>query len=333
MISASSTAAIIPSASASNGLDLLFAASQMTTSAPSDHRQSVPVVYHPHAGTTSTVVSSVGGGGDISNPIVDDGGGDDPTNPITEAHSRSFVQVLMDILSNTYLSSIICWLPDGQSFLIADQKNFEKIVLPSYFRTSLFNSFVRKLNRWGFRRIKRTGYASSFSHDLFVRDKPWLCISMRCQSKPSYKKLRISKVNGDVRRFSLVSSPITFAAVHSPTSSALCSKTNTTNVTLSVTESSPNETTPPSPNSMSNPHERNLFFATIPQKEQRESQLLLTQMRQRQHLQIELQHLNSMAALTNEALTQRYYNISSVTPYSDSPERRNLFCNEQSETS
>eukprot|EP00985_Skeletonema_marinoi_P021739 scaffold13485_cov126-Skeletonema_marinoi.AAC.1 len=68
-------------------------------------------------------------------------------------------------------------------------------VVPStitvYFRrVALFHSFIRKLNRYGFRRIKGSckGEESSFAHNNFVRDKPWLCLEMNCKSKPSYHK-------------------------------------------------------------------------------------------------------------------------------------------------
>eukprot|EP00984_Skeletonema_dohrnii_P014807 scaffold6297_cov61-Skeletonema_dohrnii-CCMP3373.AAC.1 len=87
------------------------------------------------------------------------------------------------------------WLPDGFSFIIADKQRLSDEILPKYFRQALLNSFVRKLNRWGFRRIKSRckGEESSFAHINFIRDKPWLCSKMRCQSKPSYHKASSAK--------------------------------------------------------------------------------------------------------------------------------------------
>mmetsp|Transcript_23482 Transcript_23482/g.33543 ORF Transcript_23482/g.33543 Transcript_23482/m.33543 type:complete len:483 (+) Transcript_23482:44-1492(+) len=104
---------------------------------------------------------------------------------------KSFPQILHEILATTECQSILHWLPNGFSFLIADKQRFSSEILPEYFRGALLDSFIRKLNRWGFRRVKSRskGDESSFAHKNFVRDKPWRCMKMRCKSKPTYHKL------------------------------------------------------------------------------------------------------------------------------------------------
>ena len=187
---------------ASNGLDLLFAASQLTSiiGGGGDYsHQHHPVMPVNDFGYLHVNYENMTMKRNIAAITASSSDADDLSSIVRRSQtSKSFAQILMDIL-NTHDNdpSIICWLPDGLSFLIADHKRFEKELLPKHFRGSLFNSFVRKLNRWGFRRLKRSGQASSFAHDLFIRDKPWLCARMKCHSKPNFRKVT-AKVNDDI---------------------------------------------------------------------------------------------------------------------------------------
>ena len=55
---------------------------------------------------------------------------------------------------------------------------------PSMFREAKFESFSRRLNRWGFRKAYTPGFSHViFSHDLFHRDQPDLCKAMNGRSK------------------------------------------------------------------------------------------------------------------------------------------------------
>jgi hypothetical protein len=44
-------------------------------------------------------------------------------------------------------SQAVQWLPDGPGFVIRNQKQFEQL-LPKYFDTCIFQSFLRRLNRY-----------------------------------------------------------------------------------------------------------------------------------------------------------------------------------------
>ena len=118
-----------------------------------------------------------------------------PSLDADASKTMSFPQILHGIISTPECQSIIYWLSDGFSFIIADKQRLSDEILPKYFRQALLNSFIRKLNRWGFRRIKSRckGEESSFAHINFIRDKPWLCLKMRCESKPSYHKASFAK--------------------------------------------------------------------------------------------------------------------------------------------
>mmetsp|Transcript_12148 Transcript_12148/g.18222 ORF Transcript_12148/g.18222 Transcript_12148/m.18222 type:complete len:338 (+) Transcript_12148:90-1103(+) len=326
---------VMSGAVTSTGLDLLFAASQLTTTSsggadPNDHhRPSLPVNNVQYSYPPPRDAASTSNNQDVAAPSNNDGG--DVYSPVVDNSAKSFVQLLMDILNvpDPDHASIICWVPDGKSFLIADQERFETELLPTYFRGSMFNSFVRKLNRWGFRRLKRTGHASSFAHDLFVRDKPWLCGRMRCQSKPNFKKVP-TKVTDDVRQSAFdaatdVAIPPCVDVQHAApsTSSGLYSNINVTQP-LSTLQPPLSTTVPFDVTKIpSSPIEerlrRELLLASITQMQQRP----LAQMPQLQMNPNQLQYLNNISALTDEALAPRYLQPSSMSQYTRDLLRRN----------
>jgi len=59
-----------------------------------------------------------------------------------------------------------------------------KNILPKYFREAKFESFSRRLKRWGFRKVYTTGLSQIiFSHDLFRNGRPDLCKIMNGREK------------------------------------------------------------------------------------------------------------------------------------------------------
>jgi hypothetical protein len=150
----------------SNGLDLLFAAAeqrQQTTAAPPSGRA---------VSDCGSSISSLSEVDVVSHPS--------PTKIF-------FPEVLMDMLNNNQrYASIIAWVPDGNSFVIKSRHEFKEKVLPLYFKSN-FDSFLRKLKRWGFEKdkVNRRGDPSiQFSHRYFRRDDSGLCLRMRCKSGP-----------------------------------------------------------------------------------------------------------------------------------------------------
>ena len=96
----------------------------------------------------------------------------------------NFAEKLHSVLSNTDCRHAIAWLPSGRSFCITDQEEFVKNILPKYFREAKFESFSRRLKRWGFRKVYTTGLSQIiFSHDLFHRDNSQLCRVMNGREK------------------------------------------------------------------------------------------------------------------------------------------------------
>jgi len=85
---------------------------------------------------------------------------------------------LMEVLSNDNHSDVISWVEHGESFMIHDRKKFVTSVMPNYFKQTKFESFMRKLSRWGFRKEKHGPAAGAYYHGLFKRDNPELCLQM-----------------------------------------------------------------------------------------------------------------------------------------------------------
>ena len=81
----------------------------------------------------------------------------------------------MQLLSENNFEEIISWLPHGHSFLIYDKKKFTETILPIYFKGTKYESFTRKLNRWGLTRTAKGTETGAYSNKVSLL----LCV---CQS-------------------------------------------------------------------------------------------------------------------------------------------------------
>jgi hypothetical protein len=93
--------------------------------------------------------------------------------------THSFPEKLMHLLDSKKGKESMCWLPDGKAFAISP-RNFAQNILPKYFEGAKLESFTRKLNRWGFKRVTDGESPGSFTyqHPLFRRGFPTLCRGM-----------------------------------------------------------------------------------------------------------------------------------------------------------
>ncbi|KAL7515860.1 hypothetical protein ACHAWX_000933 [Stephanocyclus meneghinianus] len=93
--------------------------------------------------------------------------------------SSNFASKLHAILANRNWNKTVTWLTSGKAFCIMDKEEFTQKILPKYFRESKFESFSRRVKRWGFRKVSTTGtHQLIYYHDLFQRDRPDLCVLM-----------------------------------------------------------------------------------------------------------------------------------------------------------
>jgi hypothetical protein len=92
--------------------------------------------------------------------------------PSNSRRKPSFADKLFAILSCKHLANIIMWLPSGKSFCILDKERFIEKVVPLYFREVQFDSFSRRLKRWGFCKVYTTGLKQvTFTHDMFQKNR------------------------------------------------------------------------------------------------------------------------------------------------------------------
>ena len=90
----------------------------------------------------------------------------------------------MSILCNEKYNNIISWSTDGRGFMIKKKRIFSDEILPIYFSRNLkYASFIRRLSRWGFQRIRRGPNMGLYHHPLFRKDNFELCLKMHCVQK------------------------------------------------------------------------------------------------------------------------------------------------------
>lgn len=189
-------AAVASQSSPSSGLDLLpsviesaAAGSTFLPSSPRHHSSSSSGTV---VSASSTAASSEDGVDGLSDAEASDAKPHRPSSASSSSangkmRSKTFPEVLMDILSHPDHTDIVGWLPHGRSFAIHDPAKFSSVILPKYFRKVIFRSFIRKLNRWGFRSVKRSvsRFESTFEHGSFQKDDPGMSARMFCKSNPA----------------------------------------------------------------------------------------------------------------------------------------------------
>eukprot|EP00591_Stephanopyxis_turris_P002591 CAMPEP_0195518138 /NCGR_PEP_ID=MMETSP0794_2-20130614/12344_1 /TAXON_ID=515487 /ORGANISM="Stephanopyxis turris, Strain CCMP 815" /LENGTH=241 /DNA_ID=CAMNT_0040647057 /DNA_START=246 /DNA_END=971 /DNA_ORIENTATION=+ len=116
----------------------------------------------------------------------------------------NFPEILMEMISSDEVHDTISWTPSGTSFAIHHPKHLANHVLPKYFGQATFQSFTRKLNRWGFRKIIQGREKGGFYHELFQRDSPHLCqkITSSKRATPSSGEYRkgVNSLNRENRQ-------------------------------------------------------------------------------------------------------------------------------------
>ena len=75
--------------------------------------------------------------------------------PIHDINAMTFSQKVHHILSTPEYEGCISWMPHGRSFQVHVPKNFEVTVCPQYFKHRRYSSFLRELNKYGFKHISK----------------------------------------------------------------------------------------------------------------------------------------------------------------------------------
>ncbi|KAG2237615.1 hypothetical protein INT48_004518 [Thamnidium elegans] len=113
----------------------------------------------------------------------------------------SFIKKLWFILNDAASQEHIFWVDNGQVICVPNASNFSKAILPKYFKHSNWQSFVRQLNLYGFRKVYRLNLSYDdtvekravwqFKHDCFRKDNTEkLCEIKRRTAKPNQDQQR-----------------------------------------------------------------------------------------------------------------------------------------------
>ena len=83
-----------------------------------------------------------------------------------------FLTKTYEIFSNSEYKYCCEWGQNGKTIVVTKIEEFSKQVLPKYFKHSNFQSFVRQLNMYDFRKLVQDPNNGEFAHQHFLRDFP-----------------------------------------------------------------------------------------------------------------------------------------------------------------
>jgi heat shock transcription factor len=98
----------------------------------------------------------------------------------------AFLNKLYNMVADSKTDQYIHWSEEGTSFIVPNQDDFSKQVLPRFFKHNNFTSFIRQLNMYGFHKVPNVQQGSllsgqeaealEFANEYFIRDRPELLL-------------------------------------------------------------------------------------------------------------------------------------------------------------
>ncbi|KAH8355002.1 hypothetical protein KR093_003749 [Drosophila rubida] len=127
----------------------------------------------------------------------------------------AFLAKLWRLVDDPDTNNLICWSKDGRSFIIQNQAQFARELLPLNYKHNNMASFIRQLNMYGFHKITSIENGGlrfdrdeiEFSHPCFKRNYPYLLDHIKrkisntksVDDKSVLKQETVSKVLSDVK--------------------------------------------------------------------------------------------------------------------------------------
>ena len=103
--------------------------------------------------------------------------------------SSLFALKLYEMVENES-DEIISWVSNGNAFEVLNPKKLEEEVLPKFFRHGCFQSFVRQLNFYSFRKTIKDRSVWIYAHDCFVAGRPELLEQVKRKTNRGIHKRR-----------------------------------------------------------------------------------------------------------------------------------------------
>ncbi|KAM8952962.1 uncharacterized protein RCH25_043718 [Pelodytes ibericus] len=99
-----------------------------------------------------------------------------------------FLTKIWSLVEDPRTNDYIRWSQDGRSFIVVDEENFARELLPKYFKHNNMASFVRQLNWYGFHKVVHDEFGAikqekncsgKYQHDFFQRGQEQLLTNIK----------------------------------------------------------------------------------------------------------------------------------------------------------
>jgi len=106
-----------------------------------------------------------------------------------------FIINTYQLVGDQNTSHLVAWSPTKDSFIVLNTVDFTNQILPKYFKHSNFNSFLRQLNAYGFRKTENKW---EFKHECFKEGQPQLLQEItRKRVRKQLRELSPIKMEGE----------------------------------------------------------------------------------------------------------------------------------------